>query len=242
MRRWVDGLAWRLGHGVLPPCCVLCGGAGAGRDLCAGCAAALPRNRPCCARCGLPLPYVAAACGACAAHAPPWRALHAPFRYAWPLDRLVARYKFGGDLAAGAVLAAVLAEDLAGAADRVDAIVPVPLSRARLRTRGFNQALELARPLSRRFARPLHGDALRRSRDTAAQAGLDAAARRRNVRGAFDANPAVAGLRVALLDDVVTTGATAAACSVALLGAGARSVEVWALARAPPPAQPGASA
>ncbi|HVF35671.1 MAG TPA: ComF family protein [Candidatus Saccharimonadia bacterium] len=243
---WVDGLVRRIAHELLPPCCVLCGLRGAGRDLCAGCRAALPTDAHCCPRCALPLAHAAAACGACLARPPAWRAMHVPFRYAWPLDRLVARYKYGGDLAAGALLSALLAEHVRSRVPDIDAIVPVPLSHARLRARGFNQALELSRPLARALSLGMPHRALWRCRETSAQSGLDAEARRRNVRGAFAASRDVAGCRIALVDDVVTTGATAAACTRALHDAGARSVEVWAVARAPPPSsssrQAGASA
>lgn len=230
------GRAARLLAGLLPWRCVLCGAAGAGRDLCRACREALPRNLPCCPRCALPLAHPGGHCGACLRVAPPWRALVAPYRYAWPIDRLVARYKFAASLSSGAVLADLLAAAAHAELASCDAIVPVPLSRARLRARGFNQALELARPLVRAAARPLAPALLERARDTAAQSGLDAARRARNVRGAFRARSEAAGLRVALVDDVVTTGATAAACCDALLAAGAASVLMLAIARAPPPA------
>ena len=90
---------------LLPLRCLLCGAPGEhGADLCADCAAELPRNRSCCARCALPLAMPAALCGECQRHPPPWDAAWAPFRYGWPLDRLESRFKFGRDLAAGRVL------------------------------------------------------------------------------------------------------------------------------------------
>ena len=228
--------AARLLAALLPWRCVLCGDAGAGRDLCRACSEALPRNLPCCPRCALPLAHPGASCGACLREAPPWRALVAPYRYAWPVDRLVARYKFAASLASGAVLADLLAAAADAELSSCGAIVPVPLSRERLRSRGFNQALELARPLARASSLPLRRSLLERARDTAAQSGLGAAARARNVRGAFEASRGVAAMHVALVDDVVTTGATAAACCDALLAAGAASVLVLAIARAAPPA------
>ena len=221
---------------LLPWRCLLCGDAGSGRlDLCRACAAELPRNTSCCARCALPLPSAVAMCGGCQRKPPPWDAAWAPFRYGWPLDRLEARYKFGGDLAAGRTLAR-LWQCATPPAARPQLILPVPLHRARLRQRGYNQALELARPLGRALGVPVRHDGLRRSRATAAQTELDAAARRRNVRGAFAVRHGVAlPAHVVLLDDVMTTGATLAECARVLRRAGVVRVDVWALARAPSP-------
>ena len=122
---------------------------------------------------------------------------------------------------------------LAGA-ERPQALVPVPLHTGRLRERGYDQALELTRPLARRLGLPLRDDLLRRARATAAQSTLDAGQRRRNLRGAF----AVRGhcalpAHVALVDDVMTTGATAHAAASALLRAGVARVDVWVCARVP---------
>lgn len=226
----------RLHSWLLPWRCLLCGDAGTDRlDLCAACAAELPRNTSCCARCALPLPRPAAACGRCQRKPPPWDGAWAPFRYGWPLDRLEARYKFGGELAAGRTLAE-LWRRMPPTAPRPALIVPVPLHRARLRQRGYNQALELARPLGRALGIPVRHDLLLRTRATVAQTELEAQARRRNVRGAFALR---AGVRlpphIVLLDDVMTTGATLAECARVLKRAGVARVEAWALARAPSP-------
>ncbi|KRF02176.1 competence protein ComF [Frateuria sp. Soil773] len=221
---------------LLPLRCLLCQAPGAdGTDLCAACAAELPRNPRCCARCALPLPAPAALCGQCQRRPPPWDAAWAPFRYGWPLDRLEARYKFGRDLAAGRALAEAWRREPRPLA-LPSLIVPVPLHPRRLRERGFNQALELGRPLARSLAVPLRHDLLRRRRATAAQTELDAAGRRRNVRGAFEADADVRWpAHVAILDDVMTTGATLSECARVLKGAGVARVDAWALARAPSP-------
>ncbi|TAL71753.1 MAG: ComF family protein [Rhodanobacter sp.] len=219
---------------LLPPRCLLCGAPGfAGGELCAGCVAELPRNTACCAGCALPLPTPAALCGECQRHAPPWTTAWAPFRYGWPLDRLETRYKFGRDLAAGRALAAQWAREPVPLA-LPELLVVVPLHARRLRQRGYNQALELAKPLAHHFGVPLRGDALVRLRATSAQTELTAVARRRNVRGAFAIHSNVAlPAHVAVLDDVMTTGATLAECARALKRAGVARVDVWALARAP---------
>ncbi|WP_426661056.1 ComF family protein [Rhodanobacter aciditrophus] len=225
-----------LSRWLLPLRCLLCGAPGEqGVDLCAACATELPRNRSCCARCALPLPAPAALCGECQRHAPPWQAAWAPFRYGWPLDRLESRFKFGGDLAAGRTLAMLWRREPMPL-PKPDLLLPVPLHRARLRQRGYNQALELARPMARHCGLPLRHDALLRRRGTAAQTELDAVGRRRNVRGAFVVRAGVAlPAHVAIVDDVMTTGATLAECARVLKRAGVARVDVWALARAPSP-------
>ncbi|HET9836138.1 MAG TPA: ComF family protein [Rhodanobacteraceae bacterium] len=218
----------------LPSRCLLCGArGGSGLDLCSACLADLPRNDCCCGRCALPLETPASLCGRCVRRAPPWDAAWAPFRYAYPLDRLETRFKFGADLAAGKLLASLwTGSHMPG--ELPQAIVPVPLHRSRLRTRGYNQALEIANPLAKALGIPLLRDALQRTRATDAQTELSALQRRRNVRGAFaasfgDETPQ----HVAVLDDVFTTGATLAECTRVLKRAGVDRVDVWALARAP---------
>ncbi|MEP6898210.1 MAG: ComF family protein [Rhodanobacter sp.] len=221
---------------VLPLRCLLCGGSGFdGMDLCVDCANELPRNRSCCARCALPLAEPLPMCGECLRRAPPWKAAWAPFRYGWPLDRLESRYKFGADLAAGRVLSALWQRE-PRAIDLPQWLLTVPLHRQRLRQRGYNQALELARPLARELGVPLHHDILQRVRPTEPQTELDALSRRRNVRGAFALRgDAVLPAHVAILDDVMTTGATFAECTRVLKRNGVQRVDVWALARAPSP-------
>ncbi|MBS7457143.1 ComF family protein [Coralloluteibacterium stylophorae] len=235
----VDGWTQRLGRLLLPPRCLACGEPAPGPDLCAACAAELPRNHGACRGCALPLPTdePAASCGRCLRRPPPFAATLAPFLYAAPLDRLLPRLKFHGDLAAGRVLADLLAA-AAGAAletglPRPEALVPVPLHRARLRQRGYDQALEIAVPVARALRIPLRTDLLLRRQATAAQSELAAAARARNVRQAF-AVPASIGApptHVALIDDVMTTGATLAACARALRRAGVVRVDAWVVAR-----------
>jgi len=233
----VDGWLRRLGFRLLPPRCLLCGEAGApGRELCARCTEELPWNRRGCTRCALPIEGAGTLCSPCQRRAPAFARLHAPLRYAYPLDRLVTRFKFGRDLAAGALLADLLGDHLAdyALAFGVQRLVPVPLHAQRLRERGYNQSQELARRIAPRLGLRIDAQALRRTRATEVQSGLDAKARRQNVRGAFvgDAER-VRGLHIGLIDDVVTTGATVHECAKALKLAGAREVSVFAVARAP---------
>lgn len=221
---------------LLPPRCLHCGAPGAaGRDLCADCRGLLPHNACACPRCALPIPQPAPACGRCIKRPPPASMALAPFVYADPVDRWLPRFKFARDLAAGRVLAELLLEDprLPALIDGIDALVPLPLHRARLGERGYNQALELARPLARALDLPLRQDWLQRVRATAAQTGLDARARRRNLRGAFVADAAMRGQRVLLIDDVITTGSSMLEASRACRRAGAVEIRVLAAARAP---------
>jgi ComF family protein len=146
--------------------------------------------------------------------------------------------KFHGDLVAARGLGEVLAEAVAD--QRMDALIPVPLHRRRLAERGFNQALELARPVARVTGAALWPHHAVRQRATAAQSGLDARARQANIRGAFRIRRPLDGARIAIIDDVVTTGGTTGELARALLEAGAATVTVWAVARADPPTEDGA--
>ena len=216
--------------------CLVCGEPGAnGRDLCASCHSALPWQGPACLRCALPLPQ-AGLCGDCLQAArhkggPALDETHAAFEYAFPLDRLLPRLKFHRDFAAGRVLAQCMAERYASL-PRPDALLPVPLHRARLRRRGYDQTLELAKPLARALSLPLLDDVLHRHQTTTAQSRLDADARQRNLRDAFAVVPgAKLPAHVVLLDDVMTTGATLHAAARALRKAGVRRVDAWICAR-----------
>ena len=211
------------------------------QDLCAHCAAALPDSLNGCPGCALPLPDGApegVACGSCSQQRAPYLTTQAAFLYADPVDLLVQGLKFNGRLAHARLLGERLAAYLSARLVAMpDSIVPVPLHARRQRIRGFNQALELARPVSRRLRVPLFVAGARRVRDTDAQSGLDAKARRANLRGAFVADPALRGLHVAIVDDVVTTGQTVTALALALRRAGAARVDVWCVARALAPGQ-----
>jgi ComF family protein len=225
------GMIGRLVGLVIPESCQLCGRPRPGQSLCGGCRADLPWIRVACPVCACPLPE-AAVCGRCLRRPPPWLAALAPLAWAFPVDRLVGRLKYSGALFHAPLLGALLADAAAGRA--VDLVVPMPLHPKRLRQRGYNQALEIARPVARRLGVPLGYDVCRRVRAAPPQAGLPARARRRNVRGAFEAADGMEGLAVAIVDDVLTTGATAAEAARALARAGASRIEIWSVARAGP--------
>lgn len=223
--------SWRVLDAVLPPRCVVCGEPGDAPDaLCASCFAQLPWNHTPCAVCALPLSDNGGPCRCAGRRLTGLDRVLAPLRYDFPVTSLVPRLKFHGDLAAGRALTQLL--DLALRDEpRPDALVPVPLHSRRLASRGYDQALELARPLARVLAIPLRTDLLQRTRDTRPQTELRARSRRRNLQGAFRAVGAVPA-HVALLDDVMTTGNTLNECAVALREAGADRVEAWVVARA----------
>lgn len=233
MRERVD----RLGRLLWPAHCLVCGeaciGDSAGPDLCGRCELDLPWNETACPGCALPLPMPALACGACLQRRRRLDAVHAAFVYDFPLDRLLPGLKFHDGLAAGRLLSRLLAQRFASL-PQPQALVPIPLHRSRLRERGYDQALELARPLARALQLPLLDTVLHRERATAPQSRLDASARRRNLRGAFAVRDARAlPEHVVLFDDVMTTGATLHAAAAALRKAGVRRIEAWVCARVP---------
>jgi ComF family protein len=227
--------ARRIRAWLLPAACPLCGESIAPeRDFCDGCERALPMVYACCTRCAAALEQAdtsALICGQCQQNPPAYTTVRAPFRYAGPIDRLILGAKYGARLDWVALLSRAMTRHIDGRANSVDAVVPVPLHRSRLRERGYNQSLELARPLAKQLGLPLMLG-VERVRATPPQTSLSRADRRKNVRRAFAANGDFAGLRIAVVDDVLTSGATAEAMAQCLLKAGATSVEVWVAARA----------
>ena len=219
---------------LLPATCLLCGAPGeADLDLCPGCRAALPAIGHACRSCGAFLEAEGPLCGACLRRPPPFAATVAPYRYASPVDHLIWQLKFRGRLAPARTLGRLLADAVRGREGPLpECLVPVPLHRRRLASRGYNQALELARPLARELGLPLAPRLVVRTQATPPQAERTGRERRRNVRGVFTVPQPPAVRHVAIVDDVVTSGATVAELAQALRRAGVERVEVWALARA----------
>ena len=214
--------------------CFLCRGAGGKGLLCAACDADLPRlGEGLCPRCALASPG-GAPCGRCLAHPPSYDASVAALAYRFPADVLVQALKFRGELALAPLFGEVLLERIS-LKDHMDCVVPVPLSASRLRERGYNQALEIARHVARATGARLAPELCERVRDTPAQTTLAWAERSRNVRGAFRAPRPLEGAAVAVLDDVMTTGATLDEVAETLKAAGAARVVNWVVARAFPP-------
>lgn len=220
-------------HGLYPPRCALCGQAGAdGCDLCPECLTDLPRNATPCHRCGIPLSDGANLCGPCSHKPPPFDYSTIPFRYGPPLDYLLQQLKFHQRLHLAPLLGNLLAKAIATRDTPLpELILPVPLHRTRLRERGYNQALELARPIAKQLAVPFASDRIKRLRHTAAQTSLQGKERRKNLRGAFVITDKLPR-HVTILDDVVTTGTTVTELAKTLKRCGVEIVEIWAIARA----------
>ncbi|NIV19210.1 MAG: ComF family protein, partial [Gammaproteobacteria bacterium] len=166
---------------------MLCGGGCPADNICPGCLRDLPRNDSACTGCGLARAGCAQGlCGDCLARPPAWDAVHAPLRYEFPVDVLIHMLKYRRRLAAAAALARAMAPGQPQAKALAPVmLIPVPMHWSREWARGYNHAFELARALSRRSGSPLARGRLVRSRRTPPQTGLEAAARRRNLRGAF---------------------------------------------------------
>lgn len=232
--RLFDGCLRVVRRHVAQPCAV-CGRRSLGGAVCPPCLGALPRLPAArCPVCAQPTP-LGEVCGACLKRPPAYERCVAAFRYAPPVDGLVQRFKYGGELPLAHFFAEELAAELtAGLAgrNRPDVVLPLPLHPSRTRERGFNQAVEIGKALCRRLDLPLDYQASQRIRPTPPQAGLSLRERRRNLRGAFACGRDLTGLRVALLDDVMTSGASLEALANAVRRAGARQVEVWVAARA----------
>lgn len=219
----------------LPGQCEVCRQWGSAR-LCADCRGRFAAPVARCASCALRLGGGAVRCGECVRQPPPQQHAVCVADYDFPWDRLIADFKFQGRVDLAGTLATLLA-DASADVPPPDLVLPVPLAPRRLAERGYNQAWELARRVARRRGVPARADVLLRAVETAHQADLPRAERLANLRAAFvvDARrrERLQGRRVALVDDVMTTGATVREAAAALLRAGAAAVDVWVLARTP---------
>lgn len=212
--------------------CLLCGST-ATEDFCPPCYNSLPHlSSHHCPVCALPTEE-ARVCGACLAHPPAFDHTLAAVNYAFPVDALLHSLKYQANLA----LVPVLADLLLARIDRnvlPDFIVPMPLHAVRLQERGFNQAIEIARRISKRSGVPLLPALCRRVRDTASQTGLPWKERKKNIRNAFDCDGNLNGKRIVIVDDVMTTGATLNELARVLRKCGAAHISVWVIARTLP--------
>ena len=222
-----------LQFNLIPPTCLLCGDPGhEGLDLCSGCLSDLPIIVHPCPSCGRSLHQsTTVRCGSCQRTPPPFDRCRSAFAYGPPVDWLIQTFKFHQQLAAGRLLSALLVRCFADT-PAPDCLVPVPLHTKRLRERGFNQALELARPMARQLGIALAATRCHRVHHTENQSRLTGKNRRLNVRNAFEVSWPDPPRRVAIVDDVLSTGATAGELTSALKRAGVVEVEVWVVARA----------
>lgn len=223
-------LAW-----VAPRRCCLCRQPAAGMDLCIECLHDLPWLGQSCSYCAATLPE-GGICGQCMAAPPPQAFTLAALKYQFPLARLITGLKYRRQQALARVLGELLAVGVleaahAGRLTWPDCIVPVPLHPWRQFRRGYNQAELLARTVARDIRRPVAIGWLKRVRNTPSQTSLSGSARRRNMRNSIVATPMVAGRHIAIVDDVITTGATVSECARVLTRAGAARVQVWSVTR-----------
>ena len=229
---------------ALPSQCAVCRSWSRAR-LCGACVQRFAAPTPRCRRCAIGVPAGVDVCGACLLDPPPFDSALAAVDYAYPWDSLVQRLKFHAALDLACALAALLCDAVRrrGDAPLPDRVLPVPLSAARLRERGFNQSWEIARRVARALGCNADAALLLRMKDTAHQVALPHDQRAANVRGAFAVEPRrrgeVQGRAIAIVDDVMTTGATVAESAAVLAQAGARSVQVWVVARTPLPRRGG---
>lgn len=226
----------QLQNYLLPATCVLCQTlTQRSRDLCHACEADLPWLQAACRCCGLAMPATmnSALCGTCIKQPPPFTSTVALFHYTHPIDRLLTALKFHKQLVYARLLGELLAERVRQhyGEQLPDCIVPVPLHIKRLRERGFNQALELARPVAKELKIKLDFLSCERKKQTMAQSNLPAQQRKHNLKNAFVVKRALTAKHVAILDDVMTTGHTISELSRELQTAGIKRVDVWCCAR-----------
>ena len=223
-----------LGDALLPPACRLCGDSIGAALICAPCAAGLPWNTRACPGCAAPVALDGLPCPACQQRPRAFDAAIAGFVLAPPVQQGIHALKYRARFAEAALLGSAFAERLKRrGAVLPDLLVPVPLHWRRQWQRGYNQSLELARVIGESLDVPVDATAAKRVRATPDQIGQSAVERRRNLKGAFAVSSLVAGRHVALVDDVMTTGATLEELARACKAAGAARVEAWALARQP---------
>jgi ComF family protein len=226
------GIGARFRQALLAQDCVLCQGASGDRLLCEACERELPATASACPRCALAGPGDME-CGACLADPPHYDASRAAFTYAYPVDALIQAFKYGGQLALAGWFARKLQQRI-GETAGIDLIVPLPLHPRRLAERGFNQAAEIAKVLSRASGIRMDARIASRVRNTAPQAELPWRERAANMRRAFSCEHDLAGLSIAVIDDVMTTGATLNEFARTLKQSGASAVQNWVVARTPP--------
>ena len=227
--RLADGL-WQVWDALFPPQCVGCGEVG--YRLCPSCSQEVrPLPRPRCPRCAMPLPSEDATCPHC--RHPRWRLLRAEALavYEGPWRQAIQQLKYRRDRGLALLFAEAAARYLRELRWPVSCVVPVPLSEARQRARGYNQVALWAERVARALELPYFPHLVRRVRDTPSQVGLERTARWTNMRDAFEAEAQAYGCQVLLVDDVLTTGATMNEAAAALLRRGAVSVYGFALAR-----------
>lgn len=226
----------KLKHWAFPHACILCQGICQNRDLCMPCANELPYCQTTCPQCGLTLLNQAqpTPCGECLIKRPPFDHTIALCEYKDPINQLIAGLKFHEKLIYARVLGEIMAEALVQYYQNQPlptSIIPVPLHKKRLQERGYNQAVELARPIAKQLTLPLLTHVCQRNRVTQTQSSLSLDERRQNMKGAFSLIGEAVDKHIAILDDVITTGNTVTEISQLFKEAGVEKITLWCVAR-----------
>ncbi len=227
----IQRLASRLIRGEI---CLSCGREWHGSaEICDSCIELMPSVSQPCQLCGLTNRAAAEhpVCPGCLIDPPRWQAMFSPFHYSGTIRQALLQAKFAADLPPVKSLCLGHATDTVATGLLPEVLIPVPLHASRWRERGFNQAAEIASFWSQRFNIPVDHQSLRRIKNTVSQSGLNARARRRNIRGAFTCD-VIPYQHVAIVDDIITTGSTLDEITRVLQARGAEFIEVWAVARA----------
>jgi ComF family protein len=220
----------QLQRSLLPGTCLLCSSDSAAMLLCRACSADLPSlPQHLCPQCSAQTTH-GERCGACLKAPPAFAKTLAIFRYEFPVDRIIHAYKYGHQIAVAEWAAELIANQIQ--ASEYDLLIPMPLHPARLRERGFNQSVEIARRIASKMKLPLDSHSLIRRRATSPQAELPMKERARNVRGAFECKTDLSARRILLIDDVMTTGATLREAARVIKLHGAAQIDVAVVARA----------
>jgi ComF family protein len=214
---------------LFPQTCLFCSASKGGDfGICTQCLDDLPYHTSCCPQCGL-LSVEGQLCGACIASAPDFDATKALFTYEYPISQVLQQYKYKQQLFLAETFAQLMLQKLP--AQNIDLIIPMPLHPSRLQERGFNQSLEIARIIGKRLNVEVNSQVVSRIKLSPPQASLPLKERVKNMKGAFACDEDLSGLRIALIDDVMTTGASLNALAKAVKAKGAAHVECWLIAR-----------
>jgi len=244
-------LAKKLLSNLFPSRCLLCQktvispSANENIEICPECLTGLPYNEVSCRRCAVPLVAEVEArvlCGRCIKKLPAFDYAYSPLHYEDDVIRLMRQFKFREKITFSRTLGEIMLDcwkvkemksDDIGAPDKLDYLLPVPLHKSRMRQRGFNQSIELARVIAKKLNIPIEYDAVSRVRSTSSQTGLNVLQRRKNIKGAFKVAQKISAKHVLIIDDVMTTGSTVNELASILKKAGVEQVGVLCLARAP---------
>ncbi len=233
-RKWKNRLSQQIINTLFPPRCLICDAqTHTAHEICDDCLTNLPFNQHCCYQCALPLPQGQNMCGHCIQSPPHFDQMIAPLLYKPPIDTLITRLKFSHKLNHAQLLCALIEAPLTEAVETMpELIIPVPLHQKRQQDRGYNQALEILKPLAESMSLPISNHIAYRQRETELQSRLKAKERHKNMKNAFTIQGDQLPQHIAIFDDVVTTTSTVKELAIALKKAGVQRVDVWAVARA----------